>query len=458
MVPILLIFNNLVPHSSKTPSIVALSNMQNKHQQRYSQPQYFHNHRPRTPSTNSNHQMLPKYNETPTFPSSVITRCALQLTTRLNTLENRMDALETIILQGRPETCTIDTLTARRLSGLKKRRRSKRIVSASLLDDINDVKHAQDGTNPRPPGSLQIQTVFGSRKNKNDSTIYGQCKGASFGEDECGEMILATGNTTIDMDIEVFDTPTEQVRKLDSSTSFRSSTLPPIHDLLVTKTRGHNLAHRLSKPTRNMSSASTAPSSAETICQHVHISNDANNASSRRPSRIGAAIVRSFNFDSPAYSSTKSISPQPPITTQQIQPQPLPNHYLNILSIPNFSKPLSIKPLTPRKPTPLPNSPQTHHRSISSTTTISSSTISTNLSSCSSPVRSTTSSISSVSYPATEGSITNDYALPEGRQDAEKSSSSDYVQVPRKQRILSREEFQSAIELWNFDVLERFRG
>lgn len=35
--------------------------------------------------------------------------------------------------------------------------------------------------------------------------------------------------------------------------------------------------------------------------------------------------------------------------------------------------------------------------------------------------------------------------------------SSQYVSVLRKQRMLSEEEFQIAIELWNFDVSQRFR-
>jgi len=166
--------------------------MQNKYQQRHLQPQYFHHHRLNTHSTNPStststnpqNQMHHKDNEILTFPSSVITRCALQLTTRLNTLENRMDALETILLQERSETCPMDTLTARRLSGLKKRRRSKRIISAWMLDDINDGNHMQKGTTPRPFRSPHIRSNLGSRKSRNDLATYVQCQSTSFGEGE----------------------------------------------------------------------------------------------------------------------------------------------------------------------------------------------------------------------------------------------------------------------------------
>ena len=74
---------------------------------------------------------------------------ALRFTTRLNAFQNRITALEKIVLYGRLDTCTIDTLTSRRMGNLKRksRRRSRRSVSAEMLD-VGNVR-SRDGLTPR---------------------------------------------------------------------------------------------------------------------------------------------------------------------------------------------------------------------------------------------------------------------------------------------------------------------
>lgn len=392
-----------------------------------------------------------------------------------------MDALETMLLEGRSETSTIDTLTARRLDswehGSLRRRRSRQKVSALRLDSESELV-AQHGTTPRISEKVKLKSVGDTKEDNVVVVGHGQFELKRFPWfDMCVDRSHLNdkghGNTpTLQMPLQRSPNTTQE-RPQILSNFFRHSTLRPRANIPVSARRNPNLGHPPSLRYSTRSQGNTPSSALFSKSDAILLFPSTSSVGKKEISLVQFALATIQNVSSPKTSSTSSSAPPSPPSLPEISnltEKPIPHHKNQTRyslkdkrqssSTRSSASSHTLRPSIPAvgiARDPMPHQVIVPLRLTSLTTAASSSSASTKIPSDISSVRSTTSSLSSVTYSTTEDSDSTT-ASPERHQDGAEPKDSPHAPPIRKQRVLSAEEFQIAIKLWNFDVSQTFRA